>query len=53
MAIGIRLVYTQKDQATIHSGAGIVADSNDKHEFQECFNKARAVNLAIVKAEEG
>lgn len=53
MAIGIRLIYTQRDQATIHSGAGIVADSDDKHEFQECFNKARAVNLAVTKAEEG
>lgn len=52
MGIGIRLVYTQLDQATIHSGAGIVADSNPKHEYQEGFNKARAVNLAIIKAEE-
>jgi anthranilate synthase component 1 len=52
MGIGIRLVYTQLDQATIHSGAGIVADSNPKHEYQEGFNKARAVNIAIIKAEE-
>ncbi|BAP86643.1 anthranilate synthase component I [Paucilactobacillus hokkaidonensis JCM 18461] len=49
MAIGIRLVYRQGNRTVIHSGAGIVADSDAKHEYQECFNKARAVNLAVQK----
>ncbi|WP_137596865.1 anthranilate synthase component I family protein [Paucilactobacillus kaifaensis] len=49
MAIGIRLVYSQNGRTVVHSGAGIVADSNPKHEYQECFNKARAVNLAVQK----
>lgn len=49
MAIGIRLVYSQDGRTVVHSGAGIVADSDPKHEYQECFNKARAVNLAMQK----
>ena len=35
------------------SGAGIVADSVPKKEFQECVNKAKAVVQAIEKAQEG
>jgi len=45
--IGIRLAYRQGSQLVVHSGAGIVADSDAKHEFQEFNNKARAVVQAL------
>ena len=51
--IAIRLVYKKKGEICIRSGAGIVADSVPEKEFEECCNKARAVVLAINKAQEG
>ena len=51
--IAIRLVYKKKGEICIRSGAGIVADSVPEKEFEECCNKARAVVLAIQKAQEG
>ena len=51
--IGIRLVYKKDGEVCIRSGAGIVADSVPKKEFQECVNKAKAVVQAIEKAQEG
>lgn len=48
--IGIRLAYRKKDQLVIHSGAGIVADSIPKHEYQEFNNKARGIKDSIIKA---
>ena len=51
--IAIRLVYKKKGEICIRSGAGIVADSVPEKEFDECCNKARAVVLAINKAQEG
>ena len=51
--IAIRLVYKKKGEICIRSGAGIVADSIPEKEFEECCNKARAVVLAIEKAQEG
>ena len=53
VCIAIRLVYKKKDEICIRSGAGIVADSVPKKEFEECQNKARAVVRAISQAEEG
>lgn len=55
VCIAIRLVYKKNatGQLTIRSGAGIVADSVPDKEFQECQNKARAVVLAVQKAEGG
>lgn len=41
--IAIRLVYKKNGEICIRSGAGIVADSIPKKEFEECCNKARAV----------
>jgi anthranilate synthase component 1 len=38
---------------TLEAGAGIVADSDPKYEFDECVNKARAVLTAIDLAREG
>ncbi len=51
--IAIRLVYKKKGEICIRSGAGIVADSVPGKEFEECCNKARAVVLAINRAQEG
>ena len=51
--IAIRLVYKKKGEICIRSGAGIVADSVPEKEFEECCNKAKAVVLAIQKAQEG
>lgn len=53
VCIAIRLAYKKNDQITIRSGAGIVADSVPEKEFQECQNKAKAVVLAVEKAEGG
>ena len=51
-AIGIRLAYKKKNKVFVRSGAGIVADSVPKKEYQECINKAKAVVLALQKGEE-
>lgn len=51
--IAIRLVYKKNGEICIRSGAGIVADSVPKKEFQECVNKAKAVVQAITQAQEG
>ena len=53
VCIAIRLAYKKKGELTIRSGAGIVADSVPEKEFQECQNKAKAVVLAVQKAEGG
>lgn len=49
-AIGIRLAHKKGDTVTVHAGAGIVADSIPAHEYQECFNKSRAVVQALAAA---
>ncbi len=46
--IAIRIAYKKKDRVYVHSGAGIVADSISKNEYQECLNKAKAVKDALV-----
>ncbi|MCH5462931.1 anthranilate synthase component I family protein [Lactobacillus sp. LC28-10] len=53
LCIGIRLTYRKGDQIVVHSGAGIVADSIAKYEYQEFNNKARAVVNAINTADQG
>ncbi|MBT9672643.1 anthranilate synthase component I family protein [Secundilactobacillus kimchicus] len=53
LCIGIRLTYRKGDQMVIHSGAGIVADSVAKYEYQEFNNKARAVKEAVLAADQG
>ena len=47
--IGIRLAYRQNEHLVVHSGAGIVADSIAKNEYQEFNNKARNVVDALNK----
>ena len=53
MCIAIRLAFRKNGKVFVRSGAGIVADSVPEKEFEECCNKARAVVLAIEKAQEG
>lgn len=51
--IAIRLVYKKNGEVCIRSGAGIVADSEPKMEYEECRKKAQAVVNAIQMAEGG
>lgn len=53
MCINIRTVVIKKHQAFIQAGAGIVADSNPEHEYEETCNKAKAMMNAIELAEQG
>ena len=53
MCINIRTVVIKGKQAYIQAGAGIVADSNPEHEYEETCNKARAMMNAIELAEQG
>jgi len=45
--IAIRLAYKKNGKVFIRSGAGIVADSDPKSEYQECINKLKAVQNAL------
>ena len=49
VAIMIRTIILEKHQASIQCGAGIVADSSPESEYQETFNKARAL-LEVLSA---
>ncbi len=51
--IAIRLVFKKNGKVFVRSGAGIVADSIPKNEYEECINKARAVIEALKKANGG
>jgi anthranilate synthase component 1 len=53
MCITIRTIVVKGRQAYIQAGAGIVADSNPEHEYEETCNKARAMMRAIELAEQG
>lgn len=53
VCIAIRIAYAKHGKVYARSGAGIVADSEPKAEYQECLNKAKAVVLALKKAQEG
>jgi anthranilate synthase component 1 len=48
--IAIRTMLMKGKKAYLQAGAGIVADSNPKTEFDECMNKAQAVLRAVEKA---
>ena len=50
--IAIRIAYKKNGKVFVRSGAGIVADSVPKKEFEECINKAKAVVNALTLAEE-
>ncbi|MGB9628583.1 MAG: anthranilate synthase component I [Thermodesulfobacteriota bacterium] len=51
--ITIRSILIKDGKAYIQAGAGIVADSEPEKEYEETFNKARAIFKAIQMAEEG
>lgn len=51
--ITIRTILIKDKTAYIQAGAGIVADSDPKREYQETVNKAKALIRAIEMAEEG
>jgi len=53
MCINIRTVVVKKHQAFIQAGAGIVADANPEHEYEETCNKAKAMMKAVELAEQG
>lgn len=45
--IALRTIVIQGNQAYVQAGAGIVADSVPRHEYQETLNKARGLLNAI------
>ncbi|MDH3754223.1 MAG: anthranilate synthase component I [Acidimicrobiia bacterium] len=49
-AIAIRTMVISGDRASVHAGAGIVADSVPEDEHEECHNKARALLSAVAAA---
>ena len=49
--ITIRAIVMQDGVAHLQAGAGIVADSDPAHEWQETLHKARALGIAIEAAE--
>ncbi len=51
--ITIRTILTKNGTAYAQAGAGIVADSDPKKEFQETINKSKALMKAIQLAESG
>jgi anthranilate synthase component I len=51
--IAIRTMVMQGDTIHVQAGAGIVADSDPTSEYQECVNKAKALLVAVDRAEQG
>ncbi len=51
--IAIRTMVMRGDTVYLQAGAGIVADSLPANEHQECLNKARALAVAVERAEQG
>jgi anthranilate synthase component I len=50
MCIAIRTLVLRGDTGTLQVGAGIVADSDPEHEYQETLNKAKALFQAVNAA---
>jgi anthranilate synthase component 1 len=49
-AITIRTAVMENDKITIQAGAGIVYDSDPQSELEECSNKAKSVEHALMLA---
>ncbi len=47
--IAIRTLVRENDELTYQVGAGIVADSNPEHEYEETLHKAAGIRLAIER----
>ena len=52
VCIGIRTAVKKQDKVYVQAGAGIVADSVPEKEYEDTYNKARAVMEAIERASE-
>ena len=52
-AIAIRTAVIKDGTLHIQAGAGIVADSDPKREWDETMNKGRAIFRAVSMAEKG
>ncbi len=52
VCIAIRTAAKKGNKVYVQAGAGVVADSVPKNEYQECANKAGAVLEAIMRADE-
>ena len=52
LCIAIRIAYKKRGKVFVRSGAGIVADSVPRTEYQECMNKVRAVIVSLEMAQE-
>ena len=50
MSIVIRSFYINNDKLFFQAGAGIVADSKPKNEYEETKNKSKAMLKAIKKS---
>ncbi len=53
VALTLRTFVIAKGWMHVQAGAGIVADSVPEREYEECWNKARALLRAVEMAEEG
>jgi anthranilate synthase component 1 len=53
MAIAIRTALIKGDRLYVQAGAGVVADSVPRLEWEETINKARAIFRAVELAEKG
>lgn len=51
--ITIRTMLVQDGTVFVQAGAGIVADSDPTNEYEECVNKAKALLVAVERAEQG
>jgi anthranilate synthase component 1 len=51
--ITIRTLVMRGQEVSVQAGAGIVADSDPEREYEETFNKARALVAAVEMAESG
>lgn len=51
--ITIRTIAMQGKTCYLQAGGGIVADSDPTAEYNECYNKARALSVAVELAERG
>ena len=49
--ITIRTIVMRGDEVYLQAGAGIVADSDPRREFEETENKLRALSQALLSAE--
>lgn len=49
--ITIRSLYVKDAKGYVQAGAGVVADSNPKREYEEVLNKAKAIRSAVAMAQ--